>query len=129
LYWVILGIGSLKLFAQLWLQTTILLISASWTARIAGVSFRHLAKGIILKNKNYPIALAWKHINVLLVLANKLWHFQKDLNYEDRRVLHTSPQDFVKLLNNGNTLYWDLMLSNIFPVEEFQKGVIEEAGT
>jgi hypothetical protein len=36
-------IGSPKLFAQDWLQTSILLISASWVARITVVSHWHLA--------------------------------------------------------------------------------------
>jgi hypothetical protein len=39
----IFEIGSHELFAQGWLWTAILLISASWVARITGVSHRHPA--------------------------------------------------------------------------------------
>jgi hypothetical protein len=44
---VVLGIfeiGSLKLFFPGWLRTVTLLVSASWVARIIGVSHGHLAK-------------------------------------------------------------------------------------
>jgi hypothetical protein len=40
----IFEIVSLELFAQGWLQTMILLISASWVAKITGVSHRHPAR-------------------------------------------------------------------------------------
>jgi hypothetical protein len=40
----IFEIGSHELFAWGWLRTTILLISASWVARITGVSHQHLAR-------------------------------------------------------------------------------------
>jgi hypothetical protein len=43
-------IGSHKLFAQCWLRTVILLISASWVARIIGMSHWHPATGINLSN-------------------------------------------------------------------------------
>jgi hypothetical protein len=35
-------IGAHELFTQGWLQTSILLISASWVARITGMSHQHL---------------------------------------------------------------------------------------
>jgi hypothetical protein len=38
LWWIFL-----ELFAQVWLQTVILLVSASWVARITGMSHRHPA--------------------------------------------------------------------------------------
>jgi hypothetical protein len=39
-----LKIGSSKLFALGWLRTVILLISASWVARVTGVSHWHPAQ-------------------------------------------------------------------------------------
>jgi hypothetical protein len=39
----IFELGSHKLFAQGWLQTMILLISAFWVTRITGMSHRHPA--------------------------------------------------------------------------------------
>jgi hypothetical protein len=42
-------IGSYELFAWVWRWTTILLISASWIAKITGMSHRHLAATVFLK--------------------------------------------------------------------------------
>jgi hypothetical protein len=47
-------IGSHELFAWGWLQTTILLISASWVGRITGVSLQHLVIAYLLKTKSFP---------------------------------------------------------------------------
>jgi hypothetical protein len=44
----IFKIASLELFAQGWLQTLILLISAFWVARITGMSHQHPAQRLRL---------------------------------------------------------------------------------
>jgi hypothetical protein len=51
LKWVF-EIGFLELCAQRWLQTLILLISASWVARITGVSNWHQAPSLELELRN-----------------------------------------------------------------------------
>jgi hypothetical protein len=44
--WVFFKIGSCELFAQDWLQITILLISAFWVARITSMSHQHPASSL-----------------------------------------------------------------------------------
>jgi uncharacterized protein (UPF0262 family) len=58
-WWVLFEIGSHKLFALGWLQTSILLISASWVARIVDVSHHtQLFIFIFLKTDSYNVAQA-----------------------------------------------------------------------
>jgi energy-coupling factor transporter transmembrane protein EcfT len=60
-------IGSLELFDRDWLGTVILLISASWVARITGMSHQHLVVfynikiWINLLFFSFMISLYWKH--------------------------------------------------------------------
>jgi hypothetical protein len=44
---ILVALGSCKLFTQGWLCTMILLISVSWVARITGISHQHLAHSFI----------------------------------------------------------------------------------
>jgi hypothetical protein len=54
----IFEIGSCELFAQGWLPTVILQMSASWVARITGVSYQHPARIIIY------ISMLRKHLQL-----------------------------------------------------------------
>jgi hypothetical protein len=65
LWSIFFEIGSLELFAQGWLQTVILLISASWVARIIGVSHWHLAglDFLLVKIK----VLSWESVSYMSV--------------------------------------------------------------
>jgi hypothetical protein len=47
--WGVFKIGSPRTICLGWLQTMILLISASWVARITGVSHRHRVPGCFLR--------------------------------------------------------------------------------
>jgi hypothetical protein len=56
----IFKIGFLELSAWGWLRTTIFLISASWAARITGVSHQHLASSKFLKINSIILVLCFE---------------------------------------------------------------------
>jgi hypothetical protein len=67
----IFEIGSLKLFDLGWIRTTIFMISASWVARITGVSHRCPACSDYFRDGvSWTICLGWPWILILLISAS-----------------------------------------------------------